>query len=182
MQIYKTNPDEIWPGPGGLPSKLNPDYVFESGRDPPIGEDVFNTNFYGCWHKTCLKSRIDVLRMFHECRGRKNCGHFKVLRYIPKRKRQWNISLDEETDEAWGIQATFGISFCRVALYHLLILSGPATFWGLWLRQWPTDWQNASVPLCTTVALVSLFWLPLLQNANPVPSIHSKELQVTPKQ
>ena len=54
----------------------------------------------------------------------------------------------------------FGVSFYKVALYHLLILAGPLAFWGLWLKKWPTDWQNASVPFFAVVVLLSLFWFP----------------------
>lgn len=45
-----------------------------------------------------------------------------------------------------------------VVIYHALILAMPMTFWGLWLRSWPKDWQNASVPFFAVMVLVSLFW------------------------
>ena len=112
-----------------------------------------------------MKARVDILRIFHECNGRNYCGKTRVLARLPKRCRQWEINNDEEKEEAWGLHALFGVSFSKVALYHLLIFSGPMTFWGLWLRRWPRDWQNASVPFFAVVVLLSLFWLPFAHNA-----------------
>ena len=37
---------------------------------------------------------------------------------------------------------------------------------GLWLKKWPSDWQNASVPFFAVMVLLSLFWLPLVHNGN----------------
>lgn len=103
--------------------------------------------------------------MFHECHGRSHCSHFEVLKYIPKRKEQWCYGLPGESREAWGLEIVFGLSLVRITMYHAIIVSGPAVFWGLWLRQWPTDWQNASVPFFTIVALLSLLWLPISESA-----------------
>jgi len=139
------------------------DYRFATDRYPPILSSVFNASFYGC-NKACIKSRLDVISIFHECKGRNHCGKYRILERLPKRCRKWDIDRDEEKDEAWGLNATFGVSFYKVAFYHLLILVGPITFWGIWLRRWPTDWQNASVPFFAVVVLLSLFWLPFAQN------------------
>lgn len=152
-------------GPKELPSATDQDYQFNADRNPPILPSVFNANFYGC-NKACVKARLDVLCLFHECSGRNHCGKYRVLDRLPKRRRKWEIDNDDEKDEAWGLHATFGVSFYKVALYHLLILTGPLVFWGFWLRSWPKDWQNASVPFFAVVVLLSLFWLPLTHNAS----------------
>lgn len=49
----------------------------------------------------------------------------------------------------------------------MLILVGPIVFWGLWLKEWPSDWQNASVPFFAVVVLLSLFWLPFEHATSP---------------
>lgn len=163
-QYYKANPNEILAGPEELPAASDKDYHFNADRDPPILESLFHTNFYGC-KKACMKARLDILRIFHECNGRNHCGKCRILERLPKRRRQWQIGNDEEKEEAWGLHAVFGVSFYKVALYHLLILAGPLTFWGLWLEKWPMDWQNASVPFFAVVVLLSLFWLPFAHRA-----------------
>lgn len=45
-------------------------------------------------------------------------------------------------------------------MYHLLIFAAPVVFWILWIRRYPTDWQNASVPFFAAAVMLSLFWLP----------------------
>ncbi|KAK3171634.1 hypothetical protein OEA41_003718 [Lepraria neglecta] len=159
VMFHKANPNEILQGPEELPPSTDSDYHYNSRRDPPILSTVFNTSFYGC-NKACIKFHLDILSLFHECQGRNHCGKYRVLDRLPKRRRKWETDRDEEVDEAWGINAVFGVSFYKVALYHLLILAGPLAFWGLWLKKWPTDWQNASVPFFAVVVLLSLFWLP----------------------
>jgi len=140
------------------------DYQFCAGRNPPILSDVFTTYFFGC-SKTCIKAQLDILSIVHECNGRNHCGKYKYLERLPKRRTKWGVGSDEEKDEAWGVNALFRVSFAKVVLYHLLILAAPMTFWGLWLEKWPMDWQNVSVPFFAVVALLSLFWLPLVPRA-----------------
>lgn len=148
-----------------MPSSRDRDYSYNASRNPPILSTVFNTSFYGC-KKACIKSQVDLLCLFHECKGRNHCGKFRVLERLPKRRRKWDIDRDEEKEEAWGLNAVFAVSFYKVALYHMLILAGPVVFWGLWLKKWPADWQNASVPFFAVVVLLSLFWLPFAHNAS----------------
>ena len=45
-------------------------------------------------------------------------------------------------------------------MYHSLKLAAPIIFWGLWLKSWPRDWQNPSVPFFPVIVLLSLFKLP----------------------
>lgn len=142
-----------------MPPSNDGEYRYESDQDPPVLPKVFNKHFYGC-RKGCIRSQLDVLRLFHECQGHNRCGRFKILNRLPKRLRKWDSDQDQENDQAWGLHAVFGVSFLRVMLYHTLMLAGPMVFWGLWLRRWPRDWQNASIPLFGVVMLLSLFWLP----------------------
>ena len=158
-QFYKANPNEIMPGPKEMPSLLNRDYEYNASRNPPILSTVFNANFYGC-KKACIKSQLDLFCLLHQCKGRNHCGKYRILERLPKRRRKWDVDRDEEGEEAWGLNAVFAVSFYKVTLYHMLILVGPIVFWGLWLKKWPSDWQNASVPFFAVVVLLSLFWLP----------------------
>ena len=147
-----------------MPPFQDPDYYYTANRFPPVLGSVFNAGFHGCT-KACITSHLDILRLFHQCKGRNHCGRFQVLDRLPKRVRKWEIDQDDEKDEAWGLNAVFAVSFCRVVVYHLLILAGPVASWGLWLKKWPTDWQNASVPFFAVVVLLSLFWLPFAHNS-----------------
>lgn len=165
-QFYKANPNEIMPGPEEMPPVADVDYRFAADRNPPVLSSVFNASFYGC-EKACIKSQLDVMSIFHECKGRNHCGRYRILERLPKRQRKWEIDRDEEKEETWGLHATFGIAFYKVAVYHLLILAAPIISWGVWLRKWPTDWQNASVPFFAVVVLLSLFWLPFAHNVGP---------------
>ena len=173
QKFYKANPNDIMPGPKEMPSGRDRDYLYNASRNPPILDAVFNTNFYGC-NKACIKSRLDLLRLFHECKGRNHCGKYRILERLPKRRRKWETDRDEEKDEAWGLHVIFGVSFFRVALYHMLILVGPTTFWGLWLKSWPRDWQNASVPFFAMMGLFSLFWFLFAHRINSAEKRGSK--------
>ena len=172
-EFYKANPNEIMPGPQEMPTPQDGDYEYLGTRNPPILSDVFNASFYGC-EKACIKSQLDLLCLFHQCKGRNHCGKYRVLEHLPKRRRKWDIDRDEEAEEAWGLNTVFAVSFFRVILYHMLILVAPIIFWGLWLKKWPSDWQNASVPFFAVVVLLSLFWLPFAHNASSTDRRSSK--------
>ncbi len=163
-----------------MPPTDDPDYYDNENRLPPVLNCVFNANFYGC-KKACITSRLDRLGLFHQCKGRDHCGSHQVLDRLPKRVRKWEIDQYDEKEEVWGLNAVFAVSFYRVMLYHVLILAGPVLFWGLWLKQWPTDWQNASVPFFAVVVLLSLFWLPFAHNAKSVPAGQGPELRTRPQ-
>ena len=135
-------------------------YHFDAPRGPPVLASVFSDSFHGC-NKACIKAKFDIMCLLHQCHGRDYNGRYRILERLPRRRRKWDIDRDEETNEAWGIHAVFGVSFFRVMIYHLLIMTGPIIFWGLWIGKWPRDWQNASIPFFAVVALLSLFWLPL---------------------
>ena len=159
LQYHKANPNEIIAGLADLPSITNTDYLFNPAPDSAILEKVFATNFYGC-KPACMKAHFDILCILHECYGRNHCGHHRVLQCLPRRRRKWEIGRDTETDEAWGLNAVFGLSFFTVLIYHLLIFTAPLGFWSFWIARHPGDWQNASVPLFAAAVLLNLFWLP----------------------
>jgi hypothetical protein len=159
MQFYKMSPTEIYRGPEELPPVQNGDYHFARGPEPPFSDAMFKTRFYGCLSATCWKAQIRVLCFIHQCQGRTNSGYCDVLKCLPKRKQAWGVAHSDDTSEAWGLHANTDLSFFRTVIYHVVILSGPAGFWGWWLHQWPTDWQNASVPMLVSLALLSPFWL-----------------------
>ncbi len=146
-----------------MPDATDEDYQFDGTSHPPILEGLFHTNFYGC-NKACAKAKLDIYRIFHECNERNRCGKSPLLERLPRRLKKWEIDDDEEKDEAWGLHVLFAVSFYKVLLYHSLILLGPLIFWGIWLKKWPRDWQNGSIPFFAVVVLLSLFWLPFAHN------------------
>ena len=68
--------------------------------------------------------------MLHELLGPNRRGKHSVLEREPKRLKRWEIDRGRGKDEAWGFNAMFGISFCKVPVYNLLILSGPLILGG----------------------------------------------------
>ena len=160
-QFHKEIPNEVFAGPNQLPNPSNADYTFIPDRDPCILDEAFSAGFNGC-SKTCFMSYLDLLCLFHECSGRGHCGRDRLLQRLPKRLEKWDIANDHAKDEAWGINTVFQISFIRMLAYHVLILLGPVVSWGLWLKRWPKDWQNAAVPFFAVVVLLSLLWMPII--------------------
>lgn len=142
-----------------MPPATDGDYEFEGKLDTVREAPVcgFNGKFYGC-KKDCIRAWLDILDSLHECKGRNLCGSYRALQRVPKRLRKWQIDIPVGKEKAWGLNAIFAVSGYKVTLYHLVIVAGPLVFWGLWLKKWPRDLQNASVPLLTTIGLCSLFW------------------------
>jgi len=52
----------------------------------------------------------------------------------------------------------YRVSVAYAAIYHLLILALPFSFWGWWQAKHPGDLQNASVPVTVVLAMVPLFF------------------------
>ncbi len=155
-------------------SPRNRDYKFNLSRNLSILSSVFNAKFYGC-KKACVKAQLDLLCLFHECKGRNYCGNYRTLERLPKRRSKWEIDRDEEEEEAWRLNTAFAVVFYKTTLYHMLILAGPIVFWGLWLQKWPSDWQNASVTVFAVAVLLSLFWLPFAHKAGLAESRRSSK-------
>jgi hypothetical protein len=163
VQFYKIPPDEIYRGPEEFPPQHNQDYLFARGPEPHFYDDIFKAKFYGCLSATCWKAQMKILCLIHQCQGRTNSGYYDVLQCLPKRKQAWGLDHSGDTPEAWGLHASLSLCFFRILIYHIVILTGPAAFWGWWLHQWPTDWQNATVPMFLSLALLSPFWLAVLE-------------------
>ena len=80
------------------------------------------------------------------------------LNRIPKICERLQLEVPGQED-AWGLHAIEYISAIRVVIYHILILTAPLVFWGLWLWYWghDSDLQNA-IPFFTVISLLSMFW------------------------
>ena len=94
---------------------------------------------------------------FHKCMQQLNTA--SAISCIPKKLSEYDVAATDPQDVfAWGLEAKHQISALRVVVYHVLILLLPFAFWAWWQVMYPTDLQNASVPLSVVIALVSLFW------------------------
>ncbi|USP79666.1 hypothetical protein yc1106_06940 [Curvularia clavata] len=80
---------------------------------------------------------------------------------IPKKKSEFPVQCKQILkDTAWGIEAEYTLSFWMLCVYHLIPLLSSFAFWIYWLTKSPGDWQNASVPTITTIALFAFVWVP----------------------
>lgn len=115
-------------------------------RNPPIPKDLFQTLLYAC-DSPCTQ------RFPHDCIFlTENTAN---IARIPKRIKKFE---DDERLPIWGFEPVFSVSFTYVFVYHCVILIGPFIFWGVWLKYYPSDLQDASVPLSIIIAALSLFW------------------------
>lgn len=115
-------------------------------KNPPIPSHAFETVFSSC--------ELDCnWKLPHDCV--KCPSDTANLPRIPKRHRPFT---EDKASEIWGLHTVHDPSFAYVLAYHLLMLTGPFLFFVLWLRAYPNDLQNASVPVTAVAALLSLFW------------------------
>jgi hypothetical protein len=83
------------------------------------------------------------------------------LKLIPKKKSEFAVQSGQDIGGfAWGIEADYALSLLHLSVYHLIPLLSGFGFWVYWLTRHPGDWQNASVPTLTTIALMAVFWVP----------------------
>lgn len=75
-----------------------------------------------------------------------------ATRGLPKRVREATLHL-HDPEELWGIQVQHSFSAAGFLCYCLLSFLGPFAFWCWWQHKYPTDLQNASVPLGMVIAL-----------------------------
>ena len=95
--------------------------------------------------------------VFHDCFELEDEEDFAVR--IPRNKSKFGVETsDQSVGFVLGIQTQYSISFLYVALYHLIMMAGPIGFWIWWQKHHPEDLQNASIPVTTTAALISLLW------------------------
>lgn len=78
---------------------------------------------------------------------------------IPRRKQDIEDLLEAGAGIAFGIEADYLLSLRILAAYHLAAIVPAFVFWTFWMSNHPGDWQNASVPLMTVLALTTVFWL-----------------------
>jgi hypothetical protein len=78
---------------------------------------------------------------------------------IPKKLSDVEPLLKVGQGFAFGIEADYVLSLRILAAYHLLTIIPAFAFWAFWLSNNPGDWQNASVPLVTVLALITVFWI-----------------------
>jgi hypothetical protein len=120
--------------------------------DPPITKHEFHKRFYN----TCEQPSSWHLP-WHEClRFCTGGGH--ALAVVPKRIRPLEMGYDKR-EKFWGIFAQEQRSAIWVFCYFLLAMSPSISFFFLWLFPWGHrgDLQNASVPVMSTIALLSVF-------------------------
>lgn len=77
------------------------------------------------------------------------------LKRIPNRQRCFE---SDQTSPVWGLSAIFAVSSTHVLIYHCIMVAGPFAFFAWWLRVYPDDLQNASVPVTVVLGALSLFW------------------------
>ena len=60
---------------------------------------------------------------------------------------------------AFGIEADYMLSLWMLTAYHLMAILPAFAFWAFWMSKHSGDWQNASVPLLTVLAMITVFWV-----------------------
>jgi hypothetical protein len=129
----------------------------DSARNPPLSTEEFAALFYSCEPKC---HRLLPHHCFTSLHGTRH------LDRIPKRKTPFITDTtsdvvpdptDEITHDIWGLGAVHSVSFAYVCAYHIAIIAGPFAFFVWWITSFPTDLQNASVPVTIVLGLLSLF-------------------------
>ena len=83
------------------------------------------------------------------------CHHVEK---IPKKNDVSDLFTSGD-DPAFGLEADYMLSLRILAAYHILTIVPAFAFWGWWLTRYPGDLQNASVPLMTVLALITVYWI-----------------------
>jgi hypothetical protein len=116
-------------------------------RNPPIPPHLFQSWFYAC-------SSPCRWLIPHDCLTSPG-GKKDLLDRIPKRNRRFET---DQSSPIWGLECVFAVSATYVFAYHCVMVAGPFSFFGWWLRSHPNDLQNASVPVAVILGGLSLFW------------------------
>ncbi|CRK25377.1 hypothetical protein BN1723_003282 [Verticillium longisporum] len=145
-EMYSPVEQHSFPG-NELPYDFSP-----KPMDPvlPISDDQFYHRFYACYNPTSLH------RLFHKCR--KRCGDRADVGSFPLRRHGLQVE-DTKKEYFWGIYVVTRVSNTRVAVYSSLCCLPGLVFFFLWMFSWghSGDLQNASVPLCISLALLVVF-------------------------
>ena len=121
-------------------------------KRPLISPELFKVLLNECNTK-CWRRILP----WHECIEVNSEANY--LSRIPKKKGDFDVSEKGGERVAFGIEADYVPSMIVFAIYHLLAILPSFAFWSYWLAYHEGDWQNASVPLLTTVALITVFWI-----------------------
>ncbi|KAK6863813.1 hypothetical protein PG995_000341 [Apiospora arundinis] len=118
----------------------------QDAKNPPISQHMFDVMFNSC--------DIGCNRMLpHDCF--QSPGGVDQLERIPKRVRSFQR---DTTVEIWGLSTVHDVSFAYVSFYHCLMVLGPLVFYACWMKAFPQDLQNASVPISLVLGALSMFW------------------------
>ena len=87
-------------------------------------------------------------------------GYSDALVLIPKRNQEFSLRQHDGRRDMWGLNVEFRISFLVVMAWFVVIVLG-LVFGIWWYRTHNGDWQNAAVPVGTTLTTLAVLWLPL---------------------
>ena len=118
---------------------------------PPMREHHFAVALASC-HRNCWLSR---LKRLHTCR--RALKKPKYVDCLPKKITKYDVAADD-TQYAWGLHATYRLSFISLVVYHILIVASSSTFYGCWQHFYPNQVPQAGLVPTTAVALMSVFW------------------------
>jgi hypothetical protein len=131
-----------------------------AAKKPLIDPTRFSVLLQTC-NALCYWSLLP--RYLHKCR-RLPADSQEWLR-IPRKKSTfhntsalYSPSLNTVEKTAFGIEAGYLPSNAFFFLYHTILILSGFGFWVYWLKQHPSDLQNASVPLFTVFGLIAAFW------------------------
>ena len=131
---------------------MNEDYEYEPRlshpKELPISEHELEMSLSAC-ESHCMHS------WYHDCYIIGNST--SAIERIPKRKSALEVE-SGALEFAWGLHAHFAISLVRLLLYHSFLFAGAIAFWAWWQTKHLNDLQNASIPVLTMAAFITLFW------------------------
>ena len=128
-------------------------------RPPQAKMPLINSNEFKLYLSACItncKMASFLPSFWHDCFVPP--PEAKLLQRIPKKRSRLCLSGQGCEDVAFGLEAEYVISFISVIAYHLLLIVPAFGFWAYWLLQRPGDLQNASVPVFTVIAIITVFW------------------------
>lgn len=126
-------------------------------RPPAVKPPLIDPNIYQVLLSECYKTCLWTVLPWHDCIRLGLSSSYTSK--IPKRKEDIDVMLQAGNGVAFGIKADYVLSLRILAAYHLLAIVPAFGFWAFWLSKHPDDWQNASVPLTTVLALTTVFWI-----------------------
>lgn len=123
-----------------------------NAQPPLIDPGIFRILLSEC-NEVCLRKALP----WHDCI--RISPKSSYVTKIPKKKDDFEVSNETGERVAFGIEADYMLSLRVLAIYHLIVIIPSFIFWAYWMSKHSGDWQNASVPLMTVVALTTVFWI-----------------------